>query len=183
MADDDDEDLAQRLAESPIDPVEFRNVLGSFASGVCVVTAALDGEPVGMTAQSFMSLSLDPPLVMFCPARISTSWPKIRQANHFAANILAEGQEALGLQFAKSGIDKFAGVDWEAGPSGAPLLDDVLAHIDCTIDAVHDGGDHEIVVGRVLHLATEEGKKPLVFFRSAFETLAAKHAAPQLSPD
>ena len=72
---DDDEDLAQRLVESPIDPVEFRAVLGSFASGVVVVTASLNGEPVGMTAQSFMSLSLDPPLVMFCPARVSTSCP------------------------------------------------------------------------------------------------------------
>lgn len=157
---------------APIDGGTFRRVLGNFASGVVVVTAAFDGAPVGMTAQSFMALSLDPALVMFCPAHISTSWPKIRQAGHFAANILADGQQHLASQFAKSGIDKFADVDWRAGPSGAPLISGCLAHIDCTIEAVHDGGDHHIVVGRVLHLAAEPDKQPLVFFRSAFGHLS-----------
>lgn len=169
-------DDAELLAESPIDPQQFRSVLGSFASGVAIVTASDDGTPVGMTAQSFMSLSLDPPLVMFCPTRTSTSWPRIERAEHFAANILAEGQDWLGLQFAKSGADKFAGVEWTPGPSGAPLLDGVLAHIDCKIEAVHEGGDHLIVVGRVLHLAAEADLKPLVFFRSAFESLAVRPA-------
>jgi len=165
---------AQRLASSPIDGETFKAVLGNFASGVVLVTAMLDGEPVGLTAQSFMSLSLDPPLVMFCPAKTSKSWPKIRRAKHFAANILSEGQQHLSSQFARSGGDKFAGVSWQPGPSGAPLVDGVLAHIDCTIDAVHNGGDHDIVVGRVLHLDAEPDRKPLVFFRSAFSNLAPK---------
>lgn len=167
-------DEAEQLAHASIDPDLFRSVLGNFASGVTVVTAMDDGEPVGLTAQSFTSLSLDPPLVMFCPTVTSTSWPRIRHARHFAANILAEGQDALGIQFARSGSDKFAGVQWSAGPSGAPLLAGVLAHIDCQIEAVHPGGDHQIVIGRVLHLAAEADKKPLVYFRSAFESLAPR---------
>ena len=165
------------LANSTFDADTFKRVLGNFASGVVLVTAMLDDEPVGLTAQSFMSLSLDPPMVMFCPAKSSTSWSKIRQAKYFAANILSEGQEHLSAQFAQfagSGVDKFAGVTWQAGPSGAPLVADVLAHIDCVIDAVHDGGDHDIVVGRVLHLDAESDKKPLVFFRSTFSNLAAQ---------
>ncbi|WP_153505229.1 flavin reductase family protein [Cumulibacter manganitolerans] len=162
---------------SEIDPDLFRAVLGNFASGVAVVTASDDGVPVGLTAQSFMSLSLDPPLVMFCPNRTSTSWPRIQHAKHFAANILAEGQDDLGLKFARSGGDKFAGVPWSPGPSGAPLLEGVLAHIDCTIEAVHAGGDHLIVVGRVLHLAAATELKPLVYFRSSFESLAARPPA------
>lgn len=165
---------ARRLASAPIDGDTFKAVLGNFASGVVLVTAMLEGEPVGLTAQSFMSLSLDPPLVMFCPAKTSKSWPKIRQAKHFAANILSEGQQHLSSQFARSGGDKFAGVSWQPGPSGAPLVEGVLAHIDCMIDAVHDGGDHDIVVGRVLHLDAEPDKKPLVFFRSAFSNLAPR---------
>lgn len=169
-------DDANQLATTPIDPDLFRTVLGNFASGVAVVTAMDDGEPVGLTAQSFTSLSLDPPLVMFCPKSTSTSWPRIEHAAHFAANILAQDQDALGIQFARSGGDKFAGVEWTPGPSGAPLLSGVLAHIDCTIEAVHPGGDHQIVVGRVLHLAADAAKKPLVYFRSAFESLAPKPA-------
>ena len=165
---------AGRLTHAPIDGDTFKAVLGNFASGVVLVTAMLDGEPVGLTAQSFMSLSMDPPLVMFCPAKTSKSWPKIRRAKHFAANILSEGQQHLSSQFARSGGDKFAGVSWQPGPSGAPLVDGVLAHIDCTIDAVHNGGDHDIVVGRVLHLDAEPDRKPLVFFRSAFSNLAPK---------
>lgn len=167
-------DEARRLAQAPIDPELFRSVLSSFASGVAVVTAMDDGVPVGLTAQSFTSLSLDPPLVMFCPKITSTSWPRIENAQHFAANILAEGQDALGIGFARSGGDKFADVDWTPGPSGAPLLTGVLAHIDCRMEAVHPGGDHKIVVGRVLHLAADAAKKPLVYFRSAFESLAPR---------
>jgi 3-hydroxy-9,10-secoandrosta-1,3,5(10)-triene-9,17-dione monooxygenase reductase component len=167
-------DDARELAHAPIDPELFRSVLGNFASGVTIVTAMDDGEPVGLTAQSFTSLSLDPPLVMFCPKITSTSWPRIEHARHFAANILAEGQDALGIQFARSGGDKFADVEWTPGPTGAPLLGGVLAHIDCTIEAVHPGGDHQIVIGRVLHLAAESDKKPLVYFRSAFESLAPR---------
>lgn len=165
---------AARLATAPIDPDLFRSVLSSFASGVTVVTALDGDEPVGLTAQSFMSLSLDPPLVLFCPNRASTSWPRIQRAKHFAANILAEGQDELGVKFARSGGNKFEGVSWTPGPSGAPLLDDVLAHVDCSIEAVHEGGDHLIVVGRVLHLAAETDRKPLVYFRSAFESLAPR---------
>lgn len=166
-----DLDDSARLEQAPIDPQLFRDVLGNYASGVVIVTALDDGVPVGLTAQSFMSLSMDPPLVLFCPQRTSTSWPRIEKAKHFAANILAEGQDELGLKFARSGIDKFEGVDWTPGPSGAPLLEDVLAHVDCTIEAVHEGGDHLIVVGRVLHLAAQKDLKPLVYFRSAFRVL------------
>lgn len=167
-------DEATDPVHAPIDPDLFRSVLGNFASGVTVVTALDDGVPVGLTAQSFTSLSLDPPLVMFCPKVSSTSWPRIERARLFAANILAEGQDALGMQFARSGADKFAGVAWSPGPAGTPLLDGALAYIECRIEAVHPGGDHQIVVGRVLGLDADPAKKPLVYFRSAFESLAPR---------
>jgi 3-hydroxy-9,10-secoandrosta-1,3,5(10)-triene-9,17-dione monooxygenase reductase component len=153
------------------DPVLFRRVLSHFATGVVVVTA-FDSEPLGMTCQSFSSLSLDPPLVMFCPAHTSTTWPRIRDVGIFAVNILAADQEALCRQFAVSGGDKFAGVGWQPGRTRAPVLDGVLAHIECVLDAVHDGGDHAIVTGRPVAVGEDPGLDPLLFFRSHYGRFA-----------
>lgn len=150
------------------DPTTMRSVLGHFPSGVTIVTGVVDGEPAGFTCQSFSSLSLDPPLVLILPGRNSSSWPKIESTGRFCVNVLAEDQGELSTQFAKSGTDKFAGVEWSPAPaSGSPILAGATAWIDCTLDASHDGGDHLIVVGAVQALETAE-LPPLVFHRGAY---------------
>lgn len=165
----------------PLDRGEFRRVLGHFASGVTVVTAHTPadpgdpsgrGGPAGFACQSFASLSLDPPLVTFMVARTSTTWPRIARAGAFCVNILGADQGALCRGFAVSGADKFAGVAHSPAPAtGSPLLDGVPAWVDCRIQAVHTGGDHLIVVGRVEALgatAEADGPGPLLFHRGAF---------------
>ncbi len=149
----------------------FREVLGHFASGVTVVTAMEDGAPVGFTCQAFTSLSLDPPLVALAPAKSSTSWPRIAKAGAFCVNILAADQEELGRTFAVSGGDKFAGVAWQVGRAGTPVLEGTLAWIECHLEIIHDAGDHELVVGRVLDLGLGTGR-PLIFHRGTFTTVA-----------
>lgn len=156
----------------PLDPAEFRRVLGHFATGVTVVTAH-DPEdpdgPAGFACQSFASLSLDPPLVTFMVARTSTTWPRIARAGAFCVNILGAEQGALCRGFAVSGADKFAGVTYRAAPAtGSPLLASVPAWVDCRVQAVHTGGDHLIVVGRVEALGAADGAGPLLFHRGRF---------------
>jgi flavin reductase (DIM6/NTAB) family NADH-FMN oxidoreductase RutF len=151
-----------------VDPQVMREVLGHFASGVTVVTAVDADGPVGFTCQSFSSLSLDPPLVAFAPARTSTTWPRLRQAGRFCVNVLAEEQSELSRQFARSGTDKFAGVGWAPGPYGSPVLEGVVAWIDGELWAEYDGGDHTIVVARVLDLGADASRAPLVFHRGAY---------------
>ena len=150
------------------DPTTMRSVLGHFPSGVTIVTGAVDGEPAGFTCQSFSSLSLDPPLVLILPGRGSTSWPRIEATGRFCVNVLAQDQQQLSTTFAKSGTDKFAGVDWRPSPLGSPILTGATAWIDCTLYACHDGGDHLIVVGAVHDLEAEPETAPLVFHRGAY---------------
>lgn len=153
---------------APLDPTEFRRVLGSFATGVTVITAP-GTPPAGFACQSFSSLSLDPPLVAFMVGRGSATWPRIARAGVFCVNVLSAEQGELCRAFAVSGADKFAGVRHEPAPvSGSPRLADTLAWIDCTIHAVHTGGDHLIVVGRVEALGTGEGERPLLFHQGRF---------------
>ncbi|MFJ3926176.1 flavin reductase family protein [Streptomyces sp. NPDC090022] len=160
----------------PVSPAEFRAVLGNFASGVTVVTApAADGEdgPAGFACQSFASLSLDPPLVTFMVARTSTTWPRIARAGVFCVNILGAEQGELCRSFAVSGADKFAGVDHTPAPvTGSPRLDAVPAWIDCRIHAVHTGGDHLIVVGRVEAMGAAGEGEPLLFHKGRFGRFA-----------
>jgi 3-hydroxy-9,10-secoandrosta-1,3,5(10)-triene-9,17-dione monooxygenase reductase component len=146
----------------------FREVMGEFATGVVIVTALASEGPVGMTCQTFSSVSLDPPLVSFIPARTSRSWPLMREAGHFCVNVLAAGQEELARVFASKGADKFAGVEWRPAESGAPILAGALAYVDCTIEAVHPSGDHDIVIGRVHALSSCSGDDPLLYHRGAF---------------
>ncbi len=150
-----------------IEQGEFRAVLGHFASGVVIVTGGDERHPTGFTCQSFFSLSLDPPLVAFAPGKSSTSWPRVAQAGGFCVNVLADGQEALARTFANSGADKFAGVGWSPAPTGVPRLHDALAWVDCTIETIHDGGDHHLVVARVVGLESAPGR-PLLFYRGGF---------------
>jgi len=151
---------------------KFREILGHFCSGVVVITAVHDGRPVGMTCQSFSSLSLDPPLVLFCPGRTSTTWPLLKQSGELAVNILHEDQRIVGEGFARSGTDKFQGVRWRPGANGAPHLDAAVGWIDCSLEQTYMGGDHFIAVARVRQLAIGDERHPLLFFRGRFERLA-----------
>ncbi|MGY1652263.1 flavin reductase family protein [Geodermatophilus sp. SYSU D01119] len=151
-----------------IDPRVMRDVLGHFASGVTVVTAHTGEEPIGFTCQSFSSLSLDPPLVALAPARTSTTWPRLRELGRFCVNVLAEDQSGLSAAFARSGTDKFAGVAWRPSRQGSPVLDGVVAWIDCSLWAEYDGGDHTIVAARVLDLGADPGRRPLLFHRGSY---------------
>ncbi|MFD9380504.1 flavin reductase family protein [Streptomyces sp. NPDC059999] len=157
---------------APVSPAEFRAVLSNFASGVTVITAppgADEDGPAGFACQSFASLSLDPPLVTFMVARTSTTWPRIARAGVFCVNILGAEQGGLCRSFAVSGADKFAGVPHHPSPvTGAPRLDDVPAWIDCRIHAVHTGGDHLIVVGRVEAMGADGEGDPLLFHKGRF---------------
>jgi len=155
-----------------IEKGEFRAALGHFASGVVIVTGVHEGHPTGFTCQSFFSLSLDPPLVAMAPGKASTSWPRVAEGGNLCANILAADQESLARTFANSGADKFAGVGWLAGPSGAPHLHGALVWIDCAIETVHDAGDHHLVVARVLGLEVGAGQ-PLLFYRAGFGGFAS----------
>jgi 3-hydroxy-9,10-secoandrosta-1,3,5(10)-triene-9,17-dione monooxygenase reductase component len=150
----------------------MREVLGHFVSGIVVITSAGPGGPLGFTCQSFASLSLDPPLVSFAPSRTSSTWPRIRQVGRFCVNVLAADHEELSTGFARSGVDKFAGVGWRPGPSGSPVLDGVSAWIDCTLWNEYDGGDHTVAVGLVADLGAEPQRLPLLYYRGRYGVTA-----------
>ncbi|RZU33744.1 flavin reductase family protein [Blastococcus saxobsidens] len=154
-----------------VDPRVMRDVLGHFASGVTVITADTPDGPIGFTCQSFSSLSLDPPLVAFAPARTSRTWPRLRDMGRFCVNVLAEGQDAVSQNFARSTADRFAGVPWTSSPHGSPVLDGVIAWIDGELWAEYDGGDHTIVVARVLDLGAVADRRPLLFHRGTYGLL------------
>jgi flavin reductase (DIM6/NTAB) family NADH-FMN oxidoreductase RutF len=141
--------------------------MGHFASGVTVITGNEGETPVGFVCQSFTSVSLDPPLVLFCPAHTSTTWPKISPSGSFCVNVLAADQTELCKRFAVSGGDKFDGIDWTQTQWG-PSLDGVLATVHCDIETVHPTGDHDIVIGHVRKLVTHREEGPLLFFKGQF---------------
>jgi len=160
-----------------VDEARYRQALGHFCTGVTIVTAVEPGPagqpghgaPAGFSAQSFTSVSLDPPLVAMCPGSAILSWPSIRDAGVFCANILAHDQEALCRRFATRGVDKFQGIGWRPShATGSPVLDGVLAWVDARIEAVHQAGDHLIVVGRVVDLDVNREASPLLFYRGGY---------------
>lgn len=163
---------AQPATAELLDDAALRHVLGHFCSGVTVITANHDGRPVGFSCQSFASLSLDPPLVLFTASLASQTLPRLRAAGTVAVNVLAEDQEELARTFARTGLpDRFDGVAWHPGPEGVPLLDDAVATMVCRIEAEHPGGDHLIVVAEVLSLQASARRRPLLFFKSTYRTL------------
>ncbi|MBL7499381.1 flavin reductase family protein [Frankia sp. CNm7] len=157
----------------PVDEARFRDVVSRFASGVVVVTAQVDGRPVGLTCQSFTSLSLVPPMVLFCPSRTSTSWPAVAAAEAICINILSEGQDEISNGFARSGADKFSGVGWSPLPNGAPALQDAAAHLGARVAQVYDGGDHHIVTCHVEILRARAEPDPLLYYRGRYRRLRA----------
>ncbi|AEY85675.1 putative oxidoreductase [Streptomyces hygroscopicus subsp. jinggangensis 5008] len=148
-----------------------REVLGHFATGVTVITAGGPAGPLGFTCQSFVSLSLDPLLVSFSPARTSRTWPLIRTAGTFGVNVLAAGQADVSAAFARPGQGRFHGVGWSPGPGGAPRLDGVCAFLSCELWNEYDAGDHTLVVGRVVALGADPAREPLVFHRGRYREL------------
>lgn len=158
---------------SEFNPQHLRAALGSFATGVTVITArAPNGELVGLTANSFASVSLQPPLVLWSIDRNTPSFEVFRSCSHYAINVLGAGQEALSNRFATPSADKFAGLDYRNGAGRAPLLAGCIAGFECANEAQHAGGDHLIMVGRIENYSVSSGA-PLLFFRSAYAELAS----------
>jgi 3-hydroxy-9,10-secoandrosta-1,3,5(10)-triene-9,17-dione monooxygenase reductase component len=153
-----------------IDAMRFRSVLGRFATGVVAITAIdpATGQPTGLAANSFTSVSLNPPLVAFCVALTSTTWPKLRAADRHCINILAEHQREICLQLATKGGDKFGGLSWTKSPGGHPVLDGAIAWLECSPVAEHKAGDHVIVVCHVHNLDKHHGDGPLLFYRGSY---------------
>jgi len=150
----------------------FRNALGCFATGVTVVTTVTDaGDPVGLTANAFSSVSLDPPLVLFCLDRASQNLAAFQASGRFAVNVLGDDQRDLSVRFSTTIGDRWDGVAWEVWATGAPVLSGCLAALDCETEAVHEGGDHVIIVGRVKRLASVVDGKPLLYFRGNYATV------------
>lgn len=154
-----------------LEPRAFRHALGLFATGVTIITArAADGRPVGLSCNSFSSVSLDPPLIQWCIGRSSRNYATICAASHFAVHILNSSQRALCRQFSAKDCDRFASLALETGIGEVPLLERYHARFECSTYALHEAGDHSIVVGRVLRLCEQVGE-PLIFYRSAFFSL------------
>ena len=154
-----------------LDPDSFRSVLGRFASGVTVVTTCDErGRDHGMTVSAFSSVSLTPPLVMVCVDRSASMHDLLTPGRRVAVNILAAGQEALSRRFSGPDPNRFDGIGYARGQSGAALLDDVLATLECTIVKLYDGGDHTIVVSEV-ETATSRSERPLLYYRGGYAQL------------
>ncbi|MFF2808889.1 flavin reductase family protein [Streptomyces sp. NPDC058000] len=164
-----------RTGPADLDPARLRAVFGAFATGVVAVTAYDEraGGPVGLAANSFASVSLAPPLLSFCVAVTSTSWPRMRTAARIAINVLGAHQRPVCERFAARGGDKFAGVDWFPSPAGAPVVRDSLGWLECTVEHEYPAGDHLIVVARVQELSGPHPGGPLLFFRSGYGRFTA----------
>lgn len=151
-----------------LDGREFRRILGHHPTGVSVITTFGDDAPVGMVVGSFTSASLDPPLVAFLPDRRSTTWPRIEAAGHFCVNVLAEHQQHLCQLLSRPAEKRFEGIPYRLSATGLPIIDGVVAWIDCILHAVHEAGDHFIAIGLVRSLAVEQAGAPLVILRGGY---------------
>ena len=154
------------------DPRTLRDAMGCFATGVTIVTA-LDaaGVPVGLTANSFTSVSLEPPLLLVCIANSSGTAPALREAGHFGVNVLQIGQQPASNRFATRGADRFANLPWAPGQTGVPLLGSSLVSFECERESLHEAGDHFILVGRVVRAQFEPHRDPLLYFRGKYRRL------------
>lgn len=163
-----------------MDQREFRNTLGTFATGVTIITVRDEnGENIGLTANAFSSLSLDPPLILICIDNKSGSVPAFQKGNPFVVNILSEEQENDCWTFAKKGTDKFANAQYELSTDGVPILTENLSSISCQVHEVLEGGDHIIVTGLVKEIARNEEKTPLLFYKGKICSITAPAASNQ----
>ena len=154
------------------DPRTLRDAMGCFATGITIVTALDDtGTPVGLTANSFTSVSLDPPLLLVCIANTAGTAPTLRAAVHFGVNVLQIGQQPTSNRFAAKGEDRFANLPWAPGQTGVPLLASSLVSFECQRESLHEAGDHFILVGRVVRAQFEPHRDPLLYFRGKYRRL------------
>jgi len=156
----------------PIDKNELRRIMGHFATGVTVITTiSKGGTAYGLTANAFMSVSLEPPLLLISVDKKAESYPYFEQSRVFTINILRDDQEGLSRRFAVSGGNKFEGVAYRRGANDVPILEETLAHIECRLYAAYDGGDHTLYLGEVLEAETHEGG-PLLFYRGGYRAFS-----------
>jgi len=165
--------VGSSLLPSP-DPTHYRQVLSHFATGITIITANHCDTPVGFTANSFCSVSLEPSLVSFCASNTSVAWPLIQAAGKFCVNVLSEDQKDLCIVFARKGVDRFAKTRYSLSPAGTPVLAGVLAWIECSIVEVFPAGDHAIVLGLVHRLEHTTEGNPLVWSQGKFGTFAGE---------
>ena len=167
--------MTSQISETrEINQIDLRNAFGQFATGVNVVTSTdTDGALIGMTANSFSSVSMDPPLLLWCPGNSLPSLPAFERAGHFTINVLDASQHDIAKQFARPAEDKFAGVSYRKGIFGAPVLDGALATFECRVHAMHLAGDHHIMIGEVFAFTTAETAQPLIFYGGQFSSLAS----------
>ena len=170
MADGSTDRAGAEFAPGPDMARALRDTLGRFATGVTVITCQTAQGPIGITANSFTSVSLDPALVLWSVARSSSRFAAFAEADHFAIHVLAEDERDLAARFTKGG-DGFSGLEWTPGPGNAPRITGTFARFDCQRHALHDGGDHLIIVGKVLRAASRDGV-PLVFAQGHFGSFA-----------
>ncbi|MCV7223851.1 3-hydroxy-9,10-secoandrosta-1,3,5(10)-triene-9,17-dione monooxygenase reductase subunit [Mycolicibacterium elephantis] len=168
------------MSAETLDPCTFRSVLGQFCTGITVITTMHEDTPVGFACQSFAALSLDPPLVLFCPTKMSRSWQAIEASGRFCVNVLHENQKDVSATFGSKEPDKFAGIDWHLSELGSPVIKGTLAHIDCSVHSVHDGGDHYVVFGAVHSLsdAPHRTARPLLFYRGQYTGIEPDKTTP-----
>jgi flavin reductase (DIM6/NTAB) family NADH-FMN oxidoreductase RutF len=157
---------------SPFSGDEFRQILGHYPTGVCIITSVNDGRPIGVTVGSFTSVSLNPPLVAFFPDKKSSTWPRIAATGQFCINVLSEHQQDVCRLCAMKSDTKFDSISHRISESGLPIVDDVVAWIDCEIHNVLEAGDHFAVFGKVRSLALERPHNPLLFLRGVYSRIA-----------
>jgi flavin reductase (DIM6/NTAB) family NADH-FMN oxidoreductase RutF len=157
----------------PVTDREFRKALGCFATGVTIITAVGPrGELLGNTVNSFTSVSLDPPLILWCMGRHAMSLKAYLSTDHFAVNVLSVDQQALSASFAKAGVDKWAGTHYETWSTGCPILTGAVAVFECKTRHTYMGGDHVIFVGEVVNAAFDQGRDPLLFLQGQYRSIA-----------
>lgn len=162
---------ASATPTSAFSPKDLRATLGLFATGVTIITTrAADGTPVGLTANSFNSVSMQPPLVLWSLGLSAGTWPVFQSCTHYAIHILRAEQQELALRFAARGVDRFADVPWREGIGGVPILDGAAALLECRHHNTHIEGDHAILIGEVLHCQHEANVQPLIFHGGRFFT-------------
>lgn len=163
----------------PFDSLQFRRACACFTTGITVSTArGADGTPHGFTANSFTSVSMEPPLILICVDNKANVLRHFEQAKHFGVNILAEHQEAISVRFAERGLDRFSSIDWHPGETGVPLLDRALARFECATLQTIPGGDHTIFLGEVLHADWQEGA-PLLYYARSYHTAHPRKRNPE----
>jgi len=160
------------VSVTTIDPAEFRKVLGSYPTGVCVITALDEGKPAGMVVGSFTSVSLDPPLVGFFPDKSSTSWPLIEKAGRFCVNVMSRDQQHVCRSVSAKGEAKFVGVEYVISDHDLPVIKDSIAAIECKMYSVTEAGDHWFVLGEVLRMETVREDDPMLFHRGRYGSFA-----------